>query len=65
MKTIAQEFNKKINKASIIDERIYLINKAEKEIKFDIGERHKQIFVFADNSKLEIFTKSKKSRVLK
>lgn len=65
MRTIAQEFNRKINKASIIDERIYLINKAEKEIKFDLGERHKQIFVFSDNSKLEIFTKSKKSRVLK
>lgn len=65
MKTIAQEFNTKINKSLSIDERIYLINKAEKQIKFDIGERHKQIFVFSDNSKLEIFTKSKKSRVLK
>ena len=65
MKTIAQEFNAKINKSSSIDERIYFVNEAEKQIKFDIGERHKQIFVFSDNSKLEIFTKSKKSRVLK
>lgn len=65
MKTIAQEFNTKINKSLNIDERIYLINEAEKQIKFDAGEKHKQIFVFSDNSKLEIFTKSKKSRVLK
>ena len=63
--TIAQEFNKKINKCSIIDERTYWINEASKKIKFDAGEKHKQIFVFFDNSKLEIFTKSKKTRVLK
>ena len=50
---------------SNIEERIYLINEASNKIKFDVGEKHKQIFVFFDNSKLEIFTKSKKSRVLK
>ena len=63
--SIAKEFHKKINKASIIEARIYLINQARKEIKFDVGEKHKEIFVFFDNSKLEIFTKSKKTRVLK
>ena len=63
--SIAKEFNKQINKCSNIEERIYLINEASNKIKFDVGEKHKQIFVFLDNSKLEIFTKSKKSRVLK
>lgn len=63
--SIAKEFNKKINKSAIIEERIYLINQASNKIKFDAGEKNKQIFVFYDNSKLEIFTKSKKSRVLK
>lgn len=62
-KTIASELNKKINSATDIDERIFLVSDAMKQAKFDVGSRHKQIFVFQDNSKLEIMTKSKKAKI--
>ena len=64
MLTISRKFHNKIKKSLNIDERIYYVFQAEKESKFDAGERHKQIFVFKDNSKLEIMTKSKKSKII-
>jgi len=64
MLTISRKFHDKIKKSLNIDERIYHIFQAEKEAKFDVGEKHKQIFVFKDNSKLEIMTKSKKSKII-